>query len=85
MERVDLNTLNCAQLQEGTTNWYLVLFVEDEKIKNGTASQLKDTVPKIVSTYKNFEKMFVSKCPAQSKTELASLHKQYPIKRIQNM
>jgi hypothetical protein len=85
MERVDLNTLNCAQLQEGTSNWYLVLFVEDEKIVHGTASQLKDTIPKIVTTYKNFEKAFVARCPAESKVELASLHKQYPIKRIQNM
>jgi hypothetical protein len=85
MERVDINTLNCAQLQEGTTNWYLVLRVEDEKLQSGTASQLKDTIPRIVTTYKNFEKAFVSRCPVQAREELASLRKQYPIKHISNM
>ena len=84
-ERVDLATLNCPQLQEGTRNWYLILAVEDEKLRNGTASQLRDVLPKAVTTYKHFEKAFVSRCPAEAREELQSLRRQFPIKSIPNM
>ncbi len=84
-ERVDLATLNCPQLQEGTRNWYLILAVEDEKRQRGEASQLKDLTTKMVATYKNFEKAFVSRCPAEAREELQSLRRQYPIRLIPNM
>jgi hypothetical protein len=84
-EMVDLQILSCPQLQESTANWYLVLYYEGERIENGKGSQLKEKLPKLITAYKNLEKSFETQCPEQSKAELSSLRKQYPIKRIENM